>query len=57
MGRYTTEWLQYRIRECWKRRNNSTPKVQEVNRKSIRHDVKELRRRKRKSAELSLLGY
>lgn len=48
MGRYTTEWLQRRIRECWARRNHADSVLRERNRTAVRFDVAELRRRKKK---------
>lgn len=57
MGRYTTEWLHHRIRQCWARRNHPNPVLRKRNRAGIRFDVAELRRRNAASAELSRLGY
>lgn len=57
MGRYTTEWLQHRVRQCWARRNHPDPVLRERNRAGVRFDVAELRRRKEKLAELLRLSY
>lgn len=57
MGRYTTEWLQHRVREFWARRNHSDPVLRKRNRAGLRYNVAELRRRQATSAELSGLGF
>lgn len=57
MGRYTTEWLQHRVREFWARRNHSDPVLRKRNRAGLRYNVAELRRRQATSAELSRLGF
>lgn len=55
--RYTTEYLQHRIREFWARRNHPNAVLRERNRTALRFNLEELRRRKVSSAKLSRVGF